>query len=326
MIFNRTNNIVLGRCKSAFWMILLSAILLSISSCGDKSMAPRELDLNFNRYDIPIIQVDLADRWPPWNSMRGLELNFPHDIDGVILVEYDNQYRYQPLYVASYGLGYLASYLETSDTLYLNRATVYANRLLELGTRENDCIYLTYDFQYRLHNGSYNEVMLPPWFSGIAQGFGLAFISRIYQSTGNPYYLYAADSVFNAFLYTDDDGDVWITDIDSSGYYWIEEYPFVPKTRVLNGFLFAISGLYEYYQVTQSGNCRIVFQGACTTIKDNVYRYRVPGQISYYCLLHRSQYSEYHQIVIRQLRYISQITGDDFFRNFADTLAADHAP
>ena len=254
----------------------------------------------------------------------GFELDFPHDDEGIILSYWNNEYHYHPWEVSYKALWYLAGYQQTLDEGYLDFVYRYARKLAEIGIRQNDGIYLPYTFDYALHNGNENEVMLAPWPSGLAQGTALSFFSRAYETTNDPYLKGIADSLFNTFLALESESEIWTVYVDSMDYYWIEEYPFSPKTGVLNGYLTAIFGLYDYYLITHEDQCKILFEASCTTMAKYLNEFRNPGGVSYYCLLHLSPLLDYHRLVMLQLRQMTEITSDPYFSAFADTLESDH--
>lgn len=74
--------------------------------------------------------------------------------------------------------------------------------------------------------------------------------------------------------------------IDATGHLWFEEYPMEAPTKVLNGFIFTIFGIYDYYQVTHQTEAKDLLQGGLTTVKDYVAPYRLPENYSRYCLKH----------------------------------------
>jgi hypothetical protein len=112
--------------------------------------------------------------------------------------------------------------------------------------------------------------------------------------------------------------------IDSSGYYWIEEYPSSPQEHVFNGIMFAMFGLHDYYMITHDPNCAMLFRGSCTTIVQHFDQWRNPGGPSSYCLKHRQIDPAYHLTVTSQLYQVATITGDSTFSILADTLYSDY--
>jgi hypothetical protein len=307
-----------------FAIVLCSQML--IISCN--SSAPTEPiltlpEFNANQYEIQ--NLDFGRRWFNERTPPGFELNFPHDVDGVILSDINGGYYYHPYAVINQAINYWVGLELTSDPRYLNLIDAYINRLMIEGHRRNNAIYFPYQFSYN-YAGNSNMVMVPPWYSGFAQGLALMFFSRMYETTGNDYYRAIADSVYNSFLAADTNLQAWVTFVDSLGYFWIEEYPFCPQIHVYNGFNTGIFGLFDYYMISNDENCKKLIRGGCTTISHYFDQYRVPGGISYYSLRVREQYSGYHGLVILELRKLSDITGDSSFSRMADTLLADYVP
>ncbi len=305
-------------------MISTIALFLSLDSFAGKPTETQtyEFDFTYDEYDV--VNLEISERWHNWMSPIGFELDFPHDTDGVIVSLWNGEYHYHPWKVCDKALRYLAGYQQTSDEGYLDFVYRYARKLAEVGIREDDGIYLPYTFDFALHAGGEYDIMMAPWYSGLAQGMALSFFSRAFETIGDPYLKGIADSLFNTFFLMDAESDAWTAYVDSLSYYWIEEYPFSPKSHVLNGFLTAIFGLHDYFLITRDERCRILFQASCTAMAEYLNDYRNPGDTSYYCLLHRSLLLSYHRLVIRQLRYMTDITSDPFFGAFADTLEADH--
>ena len=94
--------------------------------------------------------------------------------------------------------------------------------------------------------------------------------------------------------------------------------------QTLNGFQFATFGLYGYDQAVHGADSAALLDGALTTVKHYLPAFRRPGDISYYCLAHHVVSAHYHDIVIRQLGKVAQMTGDPAFAAAAAQLRADH--
>jgi hypothetical protein len=103
----------------------------------------------------------------------------------------------------------------------------------------------------------------------------------------------------------------------------MEEYPHEVPEQVINGFVFAVYGVYEYYKETGSPDALWILQAALTTLREYVYDFRVPGGTCYYCLAHRSQYTTYHLWVVGLVTDLYRISGDPFFRTASELFEAD---
>ena len=118
------------------------------------------------------------------------------------------------------------------------------------------------------------------------------------------------------------------TFVDEEGYYWIEEYPInYPEEaadQVLNGFIFSIYGLYDYYLLTKDPDVKKILKASITTVYNYIPEFRDEGDISFYCLKHHHKDIKYHFIHQDQLSTLTNITGDPFFQAMADSLYNDH--
>jgi hypothetical protein len=110
---------------------------------------------------------------------------------------------------------------------------------------------------------------------------------------------------------------------DDRRYLWLEEYAKNPPTQPLNGHMYALFGVWEYALTAGSAAAAKVFDGAATTIRHQVQRFRVPGGISYYSLRVHAQYASYHCIHVWQLKLLTRMTGDPWFAKEGRRFGAD---
>ncbi|ELT98477.1 hypothetical protein CAPTEDRAFT_225290 [Capitella teleta] len=88
------------------------------------------------------------------------------------------------------------------------------------------------------------RLQLPPgWYSGMAQGQAMSLLVRAYSHTRNQGYLNAALRATALFDVASGNGGVLAKFADN--YPWYEEYPTTPSCFVLNGFIYALIGLYD---------------------------------------------------------------------------------
>ena len=128
--------------------------------------------------------------------------------------------------------------------------------------------------------------MNAPWFSGMAQGLVLSLEVRLFELTGDPAALTRAGEVFASFEIAGPRGGPWVTWVDRDRYLWIEEYPSAHPDRALNGFIFGVFGVYDYWRVTRDPDAERILLATVTTLRHYVTKYRRPGVPSYYCLAH----------------------------------------
>ena len=82
--------------------------------------------------------------------------------------------------------------------------------------------------------------------------------------TGLPKWRDAADHTFRAFLRPGPRSGPYILDVDSAGYYWLQEWPFagMQPDDTLNGHNTSSYGIYEYYLVTHDARAKALFRAA----------------------------------------------------------------
>ncbi|MCA0991328.1 D-glucuronyl C5-epimerase family protein [Pseudalkalibacillus hwajinpoensis] len=270
----------------------------------------------FDLVDLPL------DKVPYSGSVVPLNPDFPTDEKGIILTKNGEDLYYNPLKIGLYAKSFLKSYDQKGDQAYLEKAELYGEKLLEMADEHEGAWYFPYSIDFNLH-GDEEDVLKGPWYSAMAQGEVLSTFTRLYRSTGKEDYLTAAEKTFQSMEDVKEDNETWVSLIDQEGYLWFEEYPEENPTHALNGFLFAIYGVYDYYLLEKDEDVKNHLMGAITTVKHYLDEYRVEGEISYYCREHHVQSDRYHMIHITQLERLTKISGDPYFENMANEFKED---
>jgi hypothetical protein len=159
----------------------------------------------------------------------------------------------------------------------------------------------------------------------MSQGNLLMVFVRLYELTGDDEYLDFSHRLFRGFLKLKGHRKTWFARLDSAGYYWIEEYPHNEKPGMtLNGFIAATYGIYDYFRVTRDRKAKAIYDMGITTIKHYLPQFRRPGQTSYYDLGHRWPATKgYHFLHVEMLRQLHLMTGDEYFKKWADIFESD---
>ncbi|MCY1456738.1 hypothetical protein D9M71_739790 [compost metagenome] len=117
------------------------------------------------------------------------------------------------------------------------------------------------------------------------------------------------------------------------GHLYLEEFAGnQPPLLVLNGQIFSLFGLYDYWRHTGDAEVLRYLDGATTTVVDMMPTVRVPGDVSYYCVQDvfcqrpRWQDMKYHQIHSWQLDTLARITQDEQFADWVNLLRQDWSP
>ncbi|MGZ4141804.1 MAG: D-glucuronyl C5-epimerase family protein [Actinomycetota bacterium] len=228
-----------------------------------------------------------------------------------------------PVAQASYGYQNLYAYSVTHNSTYLTRAEAQAGRLIDRAVTSRGAWYFPYPFSFSLH-GNTADTLRAPWYSAMAQGLALGLFTRLYKVTNDAQYLSAAQKTFPSFLNLSSSTAPWTSQVDSSGYLWLQEYPGAHPDYTFNGHNFAIFGLYDYYTLAKDVVVQAVMNCALTTAQHYVNTIRDRAWISFYCLAHHVMSPKYHDIHIGQLLQFYTFTGSLDFAFDADNFSADY--
>lgn len=240
----------------------------------------------------------------------------PKDSDGVILFDYyfDIGRQYNPLAIAQYGLGNLNLYLKNREEKNLETAKTQAEWLIKnLELNERGLYVWKHKFPWH-----YKENLSSGWFSGHSQGTGISLLARLYALTGDKKYLDAAACAFPSLNAEIQNGGVKF--IDDDGNAWLEEYLIKNPTHILNGFLWALWGVWDFYLLTQNPEAEILFSNCVKTLKQNLPLYD-NGFWSLYDLSKQKMKMIaspfYHKLHIVQLRATGTLSGEEIFEKYA---------
>jgi heparosan-N-sulfate-glucuronate 5-epimerase len=245
-----------------------------------------------------------------------------YDANGIPQLDYHGHIglQYNPIAIAQYGLGnynvFRRSLLrESADLARRQKFFLVADWLcshLEPNARGLSVWHHHFDWEYR-------DTLKAPWYSALAQGQGISVLVRAYKESGDVRYLDAARRALACFHVDVSQGGVAFT--DESGDLWFEEYIVSPPTHILNGFIWATWGVYDYFLTTQDNAAHELFARAVQTLRRNLHRY----DLGFWSLYEQSgtrlpmvASPFYHRLHIVQLRIMHRLTADDTFSQVAD--------
>lgn len=241
----------------------------------------------------------------------------PFDRGGIPLLNYHGKVgqQYNPIAIAQYGLGHYNLYKKNGDRDNFEIAKRQADWLVNNleGNQRNAKVWMHhFDWESR-------DLLKAPWYSALAQGNGISLLTRLYLETKNQKYFEAIKMAFKAFLVNLDEGGVRY--VDNQGYYWLEETILQPPTHVLNGFIWAMWGVRDYFLLTREGAAKILFDRCVQTLKSNLYQFDC-GFWSIYeqagTKLKMLASPFYHSLHIVQLQIMHKITEEPIFKKYAD--------
>jgi heparosan-N-sulfate-glucuronate 5-epimerase len=245
----------------------------------------------------------------------------PYDDAGIPMLDYHGAIglQYNPIAISQWGLANYNYFCETGDAFREQKVLRAADWLVANLEQNAHGIWVwnhCFDWEYR-------DTLKAPWYSGLAQGQGISLLLRAGAQSGNGKYLQAVERAFVCLTLPISQGGVLFEDEEDN--LWIEEYLVDPPTHILNGFMWALWGVYDLWLAQDDFSTRSIFDRGVKTLLSNLARYDT-GYWSLYeqsgtCLKMLAS-PFYHRLHIVQLRVMTILTGDQRFSDFADRWQA----
>ncbi|MFE3328590.1 D-glucuronyl C5-epimerase family protein [Streptomyces sp. NPDC059176] len=304
---------------------------------------PTTLPFAFNKTGYQMLP-DLPEHLRPWRdrptswantslksgpyhlNSQGVYLYYPNGGS----VGYDH-----PVGQIQFGLGCITSYRIEKDparrAVFLKRAKQQADRLIEKRVETRGAWYFPYPFNYG--NPAHGTNYKAPWYSGMSQGEAISLFAQLAQLEGvgeadRVRYKAAADGAFSSLLRAEN-AFPWVVNKDRAGYLWIQEYPYSTPGKgdyTYNGMIFAVFGVWDYYQLTGNELAAELYDGVLTTVARYFPLLRNPRRFSYYCQNHRLGSDSYHPHHIHLWQQLHWQTNSAVFANQLDQLMDDVPP
>lgn len=234
------------------------------------------------------------------------------DANGIPMRGFGKAAAYYPINIAQYGLLLHAKYLEEKSQSALLKMQYCVNILCELMTVENEMIVWRHDtFDTRFN-------LKPGWASAMAQGQCISLFLRWYQIANESKFLTYAQQAYKFMNVPTSKGGV--RTFDENGNLWLEEYPSPDKPScVLNGFIYALWGLYDLFRVTANAEVKQDIEACVSTLKNTIQQF----DVGYWSLYDQYTYElvrYYYQknVHVPQLLVMYRLTGEKLFLNIAE--------
>jgi len=201
-------------------------------------------------------------------------------------------------------------YQKTSNEKFRRQLINNADWLIENAVKRDDYLIFRYNFPWPKYD------IQKPWYSGMAQGRALQALIKVHKVTNDQKYIDAAKLLLKAFYVEVNDGGVTYKSEDNG--WWYEEYAAAngKVSHVLNGMMYTLLGMYEFYDYTKDPDAKILFDKGIISLKNNLPKYDDDG-FSLYDLLGKPS-GAYHPIHIDQLKQLFIIINENIFKQYAD--------
>ena len=245
-----------------------------------------------------------------------------YDAAGIPMLDYHGVIglQYNPIAIAQWGLANYNCFCETSDQARWQK-TLKAADWLAANLEHNAHGLWVWNHHF---DWEYRDTLKAPWYSGLAQGQGVSLLLRAHSYSKDEKHQHAAERAFVALTRPVAEGGVLFEDDQKR--LWIEEYLVEPPTHILNGFMWALWGVFDFWLARADASARRIFDRGVDTLVHNLARF----DTGYWSLYEQSGTGQsrtglkmlaspfYHQLHIVQLRVMSNLTGDARFATVAE--------
>ena len=240
-----------------------------------------------------------------YNNMMEKVLKAPEFIDSDEMPSLKlngDKFFYFPVGVFQYAFGLLDLYYKTSENRYLLKfkkcADWAVDKQLESGAWDN--------FSYYYPDNPYGAM---------AQGEGASLLIRAYKLFYEDNYLIAAKNALNFMLIDTKKGGCTLYEDNQVV---LLEYPH--RKAVMNGWIFALWGLYDYVLISNDSCYKEIFEQSCKSLISKLPEFK-NTYWSVYDLEGRIASPFYHNLHIAQMQAMYKLTGKDIFNEYAKLWA-----
>lgn len=221
------------------------------------------------------------------------------------------KYSYSNLHVVNIqvALGLVNTYINTSDSRYLDRALKISEQLVkDYAEITDNRLYLWHDY----YQPSY--MLKPKWLSGMAQGEFCSLSLRLYSITSDDRFLTLANKSMRVMLAPVEKGG---TSICKNGYLWFEEYVNVNYPNyVLNGNVFSILAIFDYIRILNDDQMKATLELTLNALRLELPKF-TRDHFSFYDLRKTMADTSYNDLHAKQMAVLFLLTNDNTFLEFS---------
>jgi heparosan-N-sulfate-glucuronate 5-epimerase len=267
-----------------------------------------QVHVNLNGTDSSLgsYYLDLSETLADYSEFRYGEF----DDMGVPMVGWGTNAYYSEVNIAQFA--FIIHHLWMKDKSNAEYLTRLKNIFLWFETNKQ-VFHDAYVWPYNVYCDKYD---IPAGFiSGMTTGEVLSFYLRMYEIEKDPSILESAKKIFKAYLIPFDQGG--FRRYDKEGNLWFEEFRSAKPSFILNGFIYAILGLFDLHKVTGDSQVKKELEDAMTTLKKNIHEYHT-WYWSLYDQLKKELVMVYYQknVHLPQMKLMYALSGEDIFDQY----------
>lgn len=276
----------------------------------------------YNKKYKKYIQKNYSIQDTYFGSFRDDWSNVLFDDRGIpVLLYQDKGIQYNPTLIAQYALTFynLEEMTPSEKEKFIFLADYICNNLINIDGS------IPYNFDYKMHGID----LYSPWYSGMAQGQILSVLARAYNITNDSKYIYIGESVLNFMISYCKKTLSQFTKLHPDfkkyeNYVIYEEYVAEENSYVLNGNIFGLIGLHDWFECSGNQEALKAFNLGCKSIEFLLPYYDYHGSSSYDLIhfineedidLKNSYMHDYH---IALLDALFCYTNNNIFKQYRD--------
>lgn len=222
------------------------------------------------RFNVSLKYLSGEDIWPYGldYSSDGMHdyYKLKEDENGIIMMSHYIDHKseesnyYSPVKIAHYALGAYNDYLKTGKDIYEIRFKKHleflVNNYSKLKIKDSGIVWTTPST-----NPKYNIPM--DYISAIVQGLVISALARGYELYKDEKYKELAEQALKIFRIPVEQGGILARTKWGNVY---EEYPCLPYSHVVNGFIFSLMGLFDLWKICGSVDARLLYLEGIETL------------------------------------------------------------
>lgn len=218
--------------------------------------------------------------------------------------------QYNPTIVANHALDLYQSILNKNDPAASKKFRNCIQWLDDNTTNKPG--YSLYQFNWR--QPFYPKVGVP-FTSGMSSGRTIEAFTRAFQLSRDSGYLVKARMLLRGFY-------ISITNsgftIKSKTGWWYEEFasPLVPTPQILDGHIYALLGVHEYWKETKDDSALFIVNQGIRALKDQLPFYDAGNGAVYYDRERSLADQHYHELLVGLMKQMGEMTGDPAYYQY----------
>lgn len=258
----------------------------------------------------PEVAYDPNDPLPYYLDQRQrADYDGPTDDDNVPLYAAGGNLTRLPVHITLWALGQLEHYRRDGQQDRLEKCRPALDWLVKSQTDDGAWLSEVPMKRYRLEGS---------WRSAMAQGLAISTLLRAAHLRAGDRDYYVASAIKALGPFHKDVAHGGVTTYHEAGPFY-EEYPCRPSCHVLNGFIFALWGLYDLVRFENNDEARLLWKNGLETLRAWLPQYDL-GYWSLYQLPRKPRNPAtvpYHELHVKQLAVMFQITGEPIFGEYS---------